>query len=120
MKNGDNSEAEVNCLTGNGMQRHIPLLHHPCKNIQLKTEDLNTAWRIDPGSIPRRAAALGFQDPGQARRPGRCRANRQQADNNGQDVHAHQATPQAKAVKQPQAAPLHQVALSQEAAPPQQ
>lgn len=67
-----------------------------------------------------RAAARDTQDPGQARRPGRRRAQRQQTNNNEQDVQAQLAPPQPQAVQLPQAAPQHQAALLQQAAPPQQ
>ena len=68
----------------------------------------------------KRAAARDTQDPGQARRPGRRRAQRQQTNNNEQDVQAQLAPPQPQAVQLPQAAPQHQSALLQQAAPPQQ
>lgn len=41
----------------------------------------------------KRAAARDTQDPGQARRPGRRRAQRQQTNNNEQDVQAQLAPP---------------------------
>lgn len=68
----------------------------------------------------KRAAARDTQDPGQARRPGRRRAQRQQTNINEQDVQAQLAPPQPQAVQLPQAAPQHQAALLQQAAPPQQ
>lgn len=68
----------------------------------------------------KRAAARDTQDPGQARRPGRRRAQRQQTNNIEQDVQAQLAPPQPQAVQQPQAAPQHQAALLQQAVPPQQ
>lgn len=76
-----------------------------------------------PKRQPKRAVAGDFQYPEQARWPGRRRANRQQNDNSGQNIHAHQAQlapPQPQEVQQPQAAPQHQAAISQQAAPPQQ
>lgn len=68
----------------------------------------------------KRAAARDTQDPGQARRPGRRRAQRQQTNNNEQDVQAQLAPPQPQAIQLPQAAPQHQAALLQQAAPPHQ
>lgn len=67
-----------------------------------------------------REAARDTQDPGQASRPGRPRAQRQQTNNNEQNVQAQLAPPQPQAVQLPQAAPQHQAALLQLAAPPQQ
>lgn len=68
----------------------------------------------------KRAAARDTQDPGQARRPGRRRAQRQQTNNIEQDVQAQLAPPQPHSIQLPQAAPQHQAALLQQAAPPQQ
>lgn len=68
----------------------------------------------------KRAAARDTQDAGQARRPGRRRAQRQQTNNIEQDVQAQLAPPQPHSIQLPQAAPQHQAALLQQAAPPQQ